>query len=236
MTKLTKIQTEALRNLYAGQLPFCRSVQTHNALSHAGLIDFEHGRGWVITNAGLDAIGVEVSVEEEELPEVVQNAAAGELNVTRDKHHRAPQYDVWIGQDHVGVIFDESDADMDREPMAAWSPKAGTKSGVVGFFGLIYEAAEAIRKLYEPAEEAAEEPAPTGRPYTVIYTDGQGPVVHATGCAHNVRDSIGGAYRTEEIQGDLKAVAAKVFEDFIEESGDDPEDFIADLAVKPCAR
>jgi hypothetical protein len=57
--KLTKIQTEALRKLHAGQRPFCRSAQTHNALSHAGLIDFERGRGWVITNAGLDAIGVE---------------------------------------------------------------------------------------------------------------------------------------------------------------------------------
>lgn len=234
--KLTKIQAEALRNLYAGQLPFCRSAQTHNALSHAGFIDFECGRGWVITNAGLNAIGVVDENLEEPLPATVETAAPDELNVTLDEFHRQPQHDVWIGQDHVGIVFDESFAKMERAPFAAWSPKAGTKAGTVGFYGTKEEAAEAIRKLYEPAEETVEEPAPTGRSYTVIYTDSQGPVVHATGCSHNVRDSIQGVHQTEDIVGDLKAVAASVFSDFIEEAGDDPEAYIVDLKVKPCAR
>jgi hypothetical protein len=54
--KLTKIQAEALCNLHAGRLPFCRSAQTHDALSRYGYIDFVTGRGWVITDAGLEAI------------------------------------------------------------------------------------------------------------------------------------------------------------------------------------
>ena len=87
-----------------------------------------------------------------------------------------------------------------------------------------------------PAEEPSATETPAGRSYTVIYTDSQGPVVHATGCSHNVRDSFQGVHQTEAIVGDLKAVAAQVFSDFIDETGDDPEEYVVDLKVKPCAR
>ncbi|WP_420032252.1 hypothetical protein ACN2WE_05160 [Streptomyces sp. cg28] len=58
IVKPTKPQAEALRKLHAGQSPFCRSAQTFNALSRNGYIDFATGRGWVITEAGLEALSI----------------------------------------------------------------------------------------------------------------------------------------------------------------------------------
>ncbi|MEU1592730.1 hypothetical protein ABZ468_07685 [Streptomyces sp. NPDC005708] len=99
---------------------------------------------------------------EEPLPKVVEDAAPGELNVTRDEFSAPsmPQHDVWIGQDHVGVIFDESAANLARGAFGAWSSKCRNRGGVVGFYATKEEAAQAIADLYAPAEESTETPAP----------------------------------------------------------------------------
>jgi hypothetical protein len=76
----------------------------------------------------------------------------------------------------------------------------------------------------------------TTRSYTVIYTGAGEPIVHATGCTHNVRDSLQGVHTSEVITGSLTEVSAKVFSDFIDEGAGDAEDFVNDLRVKPCAR
>lgn len=76
----------------------------------------------------------------------------------------------------------------------------------------------------------------TTRSYTVIYTGAGEPIVHATGCTHNVRDSLRGAYTSEEVGGTLEDVAAHVFSDMIEEDPDSlPADFLRDMNIKPCA-
>jgi hypothetical protein len=88
-----------------------------------------------------------------------------------------------------------------------------------------------------PAEESKAAPAPVGRTFTVIYTGGGEPIVHAAGCSHNVRDSFQGVHTTEQVTGSLEDVAAHVYADMIaEDEALTGEDFIADLTVKPCAR
>ncbi|MFE2486001.1 hypothetical protein ACFXGR_22425 [Streptomyces mirabilis] len=88
----------------------------------------------------------------------------------------------------------------------------------------------------------AEEPktalaAPAGRTFTVIYTGGGEPIVHAAGCSHNVRDSFQGVHTTEQVTGSLEDVAAYVYADMIDEDEAlTGEDFISELTVKPCAR
>lgn len=88
-----------------------------------------------------------------------------------------------------------------------------------------------------PEEIAAAQPveeAPSAS-YTVVYTGGGEPIVHRTGCAHNVRDSGHGAHRTQVIAGSIDDVCRAVFSDFLGED-DDPGDCYGDLNVKPCAR
>ncbi|MFI5880838.1 hypothetical protein [Streptomyces sp. NPDC051554] len=90
------------------------------------------------------------NLDEEPFPQVIVDAGPSELNVIRDPYsaRSLPQYDVWIGQRHVGVIFDESEATLNRGSFAAWSPKAGTRQGTVGFYDTKDGAADAIRQLY----------------------------------------------------------------------------------------
>ncbi|MFG3228151.1 hypothetical protein ACGF07_25665 [Kitasatospora sp. NPDC048194] len=83
-------------------------------------------------------------------------------------------------------------------------------------------------------DEIAEHSTPA-LSYTVIYTGGGEPVVHRTGCSHNLRDSGRGAHRTQVIAGTIDDVCREVFSDFLSED-DDPSDFYGDLNVKPCAR
>ena len=66
----------------------------------------------------------------------------------------------------LGVIFDEQGLIPTRGRFCAWSPKAGTRDGIVGFFGTLAEADKAIAALYDtPAEPAPERitPAPEWR-------------------------------------------------------------------------
>ncbi|MBT2439821.1 hypothetical protein J7E93_06730 [Streptomyces sp. ISL-36] len=61
------------------------------------------------------------------------------------------------GTDVLGVVFDEQGAIPSRGRFAAWSLKAGTRNGVVGFFDTLTEATDAIGALYDtPAEPATE--------------------------------------------------------------------------------
>jgi hypothetical protein len=207
-TKLTKVQDEALRNLYAGRLPFCRSAQTHNALSRAGLIDFESGHGWVVTNAGLDAIGVEVSAEEEGLPVASEEAAPAEeggslvpVAPTPDSNAQAPQgtYETELAKALEG-----------------------------GFPELLAHKVAEIRARRESGSEP--------RTFTVIYTGMGEPIVHRAGCAHNLRDSLAGAHATEDITGTLEDVGRAVYSDMLEEGSMNSEDCIPNLRIKPCAR
>lgn len=164
---------------------------------------------------------------EDETPAEVAAAAPGEF-VTTPANDRGTKFDVWVDRDIAGVIFDLGKDGNPATRFDTWSPKASNRHGSVGAFATKEEAEQAIRKLY---------PAPAGRSYTVIYTDNRGPVVHATGCSHNVRDSIAGVYRSEEITGSLEDVAAQVFEDILDEDGGlKSADLVDDLAVKPCAR
>lgn len=81
-----------------------------------------------------------------------------------------------------------------------------------------------------------ERPADGPRTFTVIYTGMGEPIVHAAGCAHNVRDSLAGAHTTEDITGTLEDVGTQVYADMLEEGSMSPEDCIPNLRVKPCAR
>lgn len=83
-------------------------------------------------------------------------------------------------------------------------------------------------------DEIAEHTTPAVS-YTVIYTGGGEPVVHRTGCSHNLRDSGQGVHRTQVITGSIDDVCREVFNDFITEDAD-PGTFYGDLNVKPCAR
>ncbi|MFE1126808.1 hypothetical protein ACFW6R_09155 [Streptomyces albidoflavus] len=88
-----------------------------------------------------------------------------------------------------------------------------------------------------PAEDPNMTPSPAERTFTVIYTGGGNPIVHATGCAHNIRDSLQGVHRAVQVTGSLESVAAHVYADMIaEDETATGADFVADLAVKPCAR
>ncbi|NUK24039.1 hypothetical protein HRW14_18860 [Streptomyces lunaelactis] len=58
------------------------------------------------------------------------------------------------GTDVLGVVFDEQGAIPTRGRFAAWSPKAGTRKNIVGFFDTLTEATDAIGELRE--EPAAE--------------------------------------------------------------------------------
>ncbi|MFD9596801.1 hypothetical protein ACFWA9_29190 [Kitasatospora sp. NPDC059973] len=93
---------------------------------------------------------VEEAVEdlvEEPLPAEVLAARPGDVVVTRDTLHAAPQYDVWIGREHVGVIFDETEHRLARPPFAAWSGKIPENL----FFDTLDEAADAITAANLPA-------------------------------------------------------------------------------------
>jgi hypothetical protein len=71
-----------------------------------------------------------------------------------NKHVVLPVAD---GSDVLGVVFDEQGAIPTRGRFAAWSPKAGTRNGIIGFFDTLTEAADAIGALYDaPAEPATE--------------------------------------------------------------------------------
>lgn len=80
-----------------------------------------------------------------------------------------------------------------------------------------------------------EELAPLANSYTVIFTGGGEPIVHRTGCTHNLRDTGHGAYPKKVINGSIADVCRDVFSDFLSED-DDPGAFLGDLNVKPCAR
>lgn len=163
--------------------------------------------------------------------------------ITRTDTPGRPEYVVWLGDNDIGVIFDEGTREgSNRGRYATWSLKATGPNGSAGFYRTRSEAADAIRALYEPAapvetvEVATQAPEPT-RSYTVTYTGGDDPIVHATGCSHTTRDSAHGTLRTEIVTGDLTAVAAHVYEDFIcEDDGDDPANWVTHLRVKNCAR
>ncbi|MFI9206483.1 hypothetical protein, partial [Streptomyces sp. NPDC053048] len=58
------------------------------------------------------------------------------------------KYDVLKGVEHLGVIFDETPARLDRGGWAAWSPKASRRDGVVGFFTTKEAAALAIARTW----------------------------------------------------------------------------------------
>ncbi|MDH2393383.1 hypothetical protein QCN29_32390 [Streptomyces sp. HNM0663] len=68
------------------------------------------------------------------------------------------------GTEVLGVVFDE--AIPSRGRFAAWSPKAGTRDGVVGFFDILAEATDAIGALYDAPAQTAElaEPSEAAAP------------------------------------------------------------------------
>ncbi|MEU1815173.1 hypothetical protein ABZ543_08240 [Streptomyces roseifaciens] len=78
------------------------------------------------------------------------------LTVTPDEINPS-RHDVTHGEQHLGVIFDETPAALTRGGWAAWSPKAGTRNGIVGFFGSKEEAAAAIAKTHSLDVEAEAE-------------------------------------------------------------------------------
>lgn len=84
---------------------------------------------------------------EEPLPAEVLAARPGDVVVTRDTLHALPQYDVWIGREHVGVIWDETGARLDRPPFAVWSGKLAKNR----FFATLDAAADAITAANLPA-------------------------------------------------------------------------------------
>lgn len=258
-TKLTKVQTEALHNLYAGQLPFCRSAQTHNALSRAGLIDFEHGRGWVLTSAGLDAIGVEVEakvakgaptaeagkVQRGDLAEgpAVEPRAIGYgvqapngyylpcdgLDVAREMHAEFPHMKVVRHEEGGQLVPVDTQPENDAEVPQSTYEAKLAEALENGFPELL------AHKVAEIAARRSE-PSSGSRTYTVIYTGMGEPIVHAAGCSHNLRDSLAGAHTTEDITGTLEEVGLAVYSDMLEEGSMSPEDCIPNLRIKPCAR
>jgi len=84
---------------------------------------------------------------EEPLPAEVLAARPGDVVVTRDTVHAGPQYDVWVGWEHVGVIWDESAARLARPPFAAWSGALPRNE----FFATLDDAADAIAAANLPA-------------------------------------------------------------------------------------
>lgn len=62
------------------------------------------------------------------------------------------------GTDVLGVVFDEQGVIPTRGRFATWSPKAGTRNGIVGFFGTLTEAADAVGGLYDAPTDPATEP------------------------------------------------------------------------------
>ncbi|MEU1309479.1 hypothetical protein ABZ419_11370 [Streptomyces cinnamoneus] len=80
-----------------------------------------------------------------------------DLRVTPDEYNHA-KYDVEHGDDHLGVIFDETPAGLSRGGWAAWSPKAKRRDGIVGFFATKEDAAAAIAKTHGIDMAAPEEP------------------------------------------------------------------------------
>ncbi|MFG3287298.1 hypothetical protein ACGF3G_00550 [Streptomyces sp. NPDC048179] len=85
---------------------------------------------------------------DEELPAEVTEAAAGVVVITQDGDR--PHHDVWMNQQHIGSLFDETAANLARGNFAAWSPKGSGKNGMVGFFDTKEEAGEAIALPYRP--------------------------------------------------------------------------------------
>lgn len=65
------------------------------------------------------------------------------------------------GTDVLGVVFDEQGGIPSRGRFAAWSPKAGTRNGVVGFFDTLAEATDAIGALYDAPAQSAEPEEPS---------------------------------------------------------------------------
>lgn len=99
---------------------------------------------------------------EEEIPAEVLAARPGEVVAVRDE--MSPhQVIVWrAGQDPdiIGVVFDESAAQLDRGGFAAWTSKAPARGNIAGFYATEAEAVAAIGELnpaadVEPAAPAA---------------------------------------------------------------------------------
>ncbi|MFD8597639.1 hypothetical protein ACFV1L_21815 [Kitasatospora sp. NPDC059646] len=84
--------------------------------------------------------------EEEPVPAEVLAARPGELVVVPDTVHPS-QYNVWMGREHVGVVFDETHARLSRPPLAAWSGKLPKNL----FLATLDEAADAIAEANLPA-------------------------------------------------------------------------------------
>ncbi|MGW7248837.1 hypothetical protein [Streptomyces decoyicus] len=107
-----------------------------------------------------DAIDTEY---EEPIPQAVLDAATGEIVITSDDE-RGFKLVVWRDQQHLGVIFDETEAKLDRGSFAAWSPKSKNRNGTVGFFDTKEAAADAIARTWPaPAPQVAEPAAPEWR-------------------------------------------------------------------------
>ncbi|MFB8443619.1 hypothetical protein ACFC7A_31695 [Streptomyces niveus] len=64
------------------------------------------------------------------------------------------------GGEILGVVLDEQGAIPTRGRFAAWSPKAGTRNGQMGFYHSLDEAADAIGALFEPGSTTPEPPGP----------------------------------------------------------------------------
>lgn len=77
-------------------------------------------------------------------------ALTGAFVVLQDEDN-AERRIAWFGGEIVGVIDPQI-----AGRWTAWTPKAGTRNGVLGVFTSIEEAAQAVRDLYEPktAEES----------------------------------------------------------------------------------
>ncbi|GAA3374689.1 hypothetical protein [Streptomyces racemochromogenes] len=103
----------------------------------------------------MTTITTQTDDETEPIPATVLTAAPGQFVTTPDEFD-ASRLIVWRNREYAGVIFDEGD--MPRGRFAAWSSKAGTRNGIVGFFPTIAEAEAAVRALY-PA------PVPVARPF-----------------------------------------------------------------------
>lgn len=194
-TQPTKIQAEALRNLHAGHRNCFRSVRTQNALAEMELIYFDHGRGWVLTDAGLDAIGVPKEGREKFIPQSARNAAPGEF-VALAADNRGSRYNVWHNQEIVAVILNESAAGLDGDVFSVWSAKAGNPEDIIGIANWIPDALDAVRELHKAAEE---EPQASGRPaeatgsdplFTLTYQTDQGMQRRENRTAHGV-EAIG---------------------------------------------
>jgi len=129
----------------------------------------------------------DATADPDEIPTAARNGA---FAVVPDDYN-PEQYAVWLNGNVIGTIGDELGTIPTRGRYAAWSPNSGTRTGHLGFFGDLNEAARAIKDLHPEAVDTTGpkgQTKPTNRDAGLLFrtlpADRQNTVRAAAGAYH----------------------------------------------------